>query len=89
MDIDTFYNSTLSEIFFVCKGYENRQKSQYNIQLMACFNAFGMIQGGKKFKPVDLFNEKKPKQAYQKVDEETKNREVGYLQSLIAQQGKG
>lgn len=91
MDIDTFYNSTLSEIFFVCRGYENRLKAQYNIQFTAFFNAYGAFKGGKKFKPIDLFNEnEKPQQAYKKVDETTKNREVGYLQSLIeAQQGKG
>lgn len=91
MDINTFYDSTLSEIFFVCRGYENRLKAQYNIQFSAFFNAYGAFKGGKKFKPFDLFGENnKPKQAYQKVDDKTRDREVGYLQSLVdAQQGKG
>ena len=89
MDINTFYNSTLSEIFFVCEGYRNRQKADYNLQFYAFFNAYGMIKGGKKFKPINIFGDE-PKQAYKKVDEDTRDREVGYLQSLIeAQQGKG
>ena len=83
MDINTFYNSTLSEIFFVCEGYLNRQKADYNLQFYAFF------KGGKKFKPINIFGDE-PKQAYKKVDDDTRDREVGYLQSLIeAQQGKG
>nr|DAP80543.1 MAG TPA: hypothetical protein [Caudoviricetes sp.] len=56
MSPSDFYGLTIKEAKLTLNGYEEKLKQDYYYNFMACYNAFGVIQGGKKFKIIDPFN---------------------------------
>lgn len=54
-----FYQMSLKEVSLAIKGYQRALERDYNLLFMAVYNANGLIQGGKKFKPEHPFEDKK------------------------------
>lgn len=52
-----FYRMTLREAKLAMKGHNNKLKNDYYYNLYATTNAVGSCFGGKKFKPIDPFND--------------------------------
>lgn len=52
-----FYDLTYKEARLALEGYESEQKQLYYYNYYATFNAVGQLIGGKKFKPIDLFED--------------------------------
>ncbi|MGL4730525.1 MAG: hypothetical protein ACRCW0_02945 [Clostridium sp.] len=76
----SFYESTLYEIDLLIKGYQKKQKVFYNLMFTANYNSAGFIRGGKKFKPLDVFNDNSN---IKKVDSETRKENLNYLLTLF------
>ena len=54
-----FYSMTLREAKLAIKGHNRETKNNYYYNLYATTNAVGSCFGGKKFKPIDPFDNKK------------------------------
>lgn len=67
----SFYQLTVEEAMLMIDGYREKEERDYNLLVSAIYNANGMIQGGKKFKPTNPFEaEKKAKQKAKVVRKE-------------------
>lgn len=67
----SFYQLTVEEAMLMIDGYREKEERDYNLLVSAIYNANGMIQGGKKFKPTNPFEaEKKTKQKAKVVRKE-------------------
>lgn len=54
-----FYQMSLKEINGAIEGHQKAIERDYNLLFLAMYNANGIIQGGKKFKPDHPFEDKK------------------------------
>lgn len=52
---------TIREVSLAIKGKDVALERDYNLVFLACYNASGVINGGKKFKIVNPFDAKKAK----------------------------
>lgn len=88
---EDFYNSNFYEIDLTIQGYQNRintyYRNMYNISFAASYNGTGFIQGGKRFKSIDPFNDSKASTT--KVDPIKKKEELNYLLDLFKQNKVG
>ena len=50
---------TVREVSLAIKGKDRALERDYNLTFLACYNASGAINGGKKFKIVNPFDSKK------------------------------
>lgn len=66
----SFYNLTVREVAMAIKGHENALERDYALKFLACFNANGVVQGGKKFKMINPFEKEKPKNKPSKAQKE-------------------
>lgn len=53
-----FYQLSLNEANMIMKGHQRALERDYNLMFIAMYNATGLIQGGKKFKPEHPFSDK-------------------------------
>ena len=53
-----FYNMTIREAKLAIKGHRNEMREAYISNLYATTNSIGSCFGGKKFKPIDPFEDK-------------------------------
>ncbi len=78
----SFYSMTIREANLTLEGYRNRLKTEYNLQLMAAFNAKGYIDIGKKFKPINPFEyEEKASKTPEKTSIEEQRDTLSYLKN--------
>lgn len=52
-----FYSMTLREAKLAIKGHKNEMREQYILNLYATTNSIGSCFGGKKYKPIDPFDD--------------------------------
>lgn len=74
-----FYGLTIKEANLILKGYEEKLKQDYHYNFMACYNAHGVIQGGKKFKIIDPFDTNKNNNGYKESTLEHREETLSYL----------
>lgn len=74
-----FYSLTIKEAKLILNGYEERLKQDYHYNFMACYNAYGVIQGGKKFKIIDPFDIDSDNNGYKKSTIEHREETLSYL----------
>lgn len=78
-----FYFLTIREAKLALKGYEKEKEEQYNLNLLSCYNALGLIVGGSKFKSKNPFDfDNKHKVSKQKRDED-----LDYINKLFEKFG--
>lgn len=61
MSPTSFYSMSLRECTMAVEGHTEALKRDYHLNFLACYNANGLIQGGKKFKELNPFKEDKKK----------------------------
>lgn len=71
MSPTTFYALTYKEAKLILEGYKQEQEDDYYHNYYAVYNAIGAFLGGKKFAPVEVFENSK-KEDKKKVTKEEK-----------------
>ena len=79
MSPTTFYALTYKEAKLILEGYKQEQEDDYYHNYYAVYNAIGAFLGGKKFAPVEVFENSK---------KEDKKKTINQMQTRLAVQGK-
>lgn len=65
-----FYKMTIREAKLAIKGHRNEMREAYMLDLYATTNSIGSCFGGKNFKPVDPFEDNKPRSSSKEMTAE-------------------
>ncbi len=70
MSPTTFYALTYKEAKLILEGYKQEQEDNYYHNYYAMFNAIGAFLGGKKFTPIEVFENSKKEDKNKATKEE-------------------
>ena len=70
MSPTTFYALTYKEAKLILEGYKQEQEDDYYHNYYAVYNAIGAFLGGKKFAPVEVFENSKTEDKKKATKEE-------------------
>ena len=70
MSPTTFYALTYKEAKLILEGYKQEQEDNYYHNYYAVYNAIGAFLGGKKFAPVEVFENSKKEDKKKATKEE-------------------
>ncbi len=70
MSPTTFYALTYKEAKLILEGYKQEQEDNYYHNYYAVYNAIGAFLGGKKFAPVEVFENNKKEDKKKATKEE-------------------
>lgn len=76
-----FYRMSIREVMLAIDGKNEALERDYNLMVFASFNGNGMIQGGKKFKPINPFEENKKEVKKKKPTKQDRDETLAFLKS--------
>lgn len=85
---ESYYELSLAEAKALLKRRDLRLEEQYNLTYLACYNAFGAIKHGKKFKPSHPFDKKNKAPIRKKVPTLKERQEtLAFLEDFMKSEG--
>lgn len=84
MSPSSFYALTIQEANLILDGHNEQLEVDYNLFMIAMYNANGVFHGGKKFKILNPFNKEENKKTKKSTIEE-KNKTLDFLNKKFNQ----
>lgn len=76
-----FFDEELRGVALAIEGHNQALERDYNLNFLACYNAFGLINGGKQFKAEHPFEKKEVKA--KKPTKEERDLTLAFLKQQI------
>lgn len=79
-----FYGMTIREVNFAIKGKDDALMRDYNLMLIACLNANGMVHVGKKYKVINPFEVEKKVKNKKKPTKQDRDETLAFIKAWDA-----